>query len=102
MSYEEEDSCIHILQEALEYFLKAEGIQSGFWLKNQLNIAKSYVQIKDVPKAKVNNTHTHTHTHTHTQEAQHRHVLHACHMRRRIHACHMRRRIHASRGRPTR
>ncbi len=40
------------MQEALDYFLKAESIQSGFWLKNQLNIAKCYMQIKNVPKAK--------------------------------------------------
>lgn len=38
--------------QALEYFLKAEEIEAGFWLKNQLNIAKCYIEVKDKENAK--------------------------------------------------
>lgn len=38
--------------QALEYFLKAEAIEAGFWLKNQLNIAKCYIEVKDKESAK--------------------------------------------------
>lgn len=39
--------------QALEYFLRAEAIQAGFWLKNQLNIAKCYIEEKDMGNAKM-------------------------------------------------
>ena len=46
------DAVLDPSQEALAYFLKAEKIQPGFWLKNQLNIAKCYLELKDTTAAK--------------------------------------------------
>mmetsp|Transcript_27705 Transcript_27705/g.68490 ORF Transcript_27705/g.68490 Transcript_27705/m.68490 type:complete len:324 (+) Transcript_27705:85-1056(+) len=40
-------------KEALQHFIAAENIQPGFWLKNQLNIAKCCVQVKDSAQARV-------------------------------------------------